>query len=289
MSLRPSRSNTHESFCLRSKGLPGEEKISVCDALSHLHDMEASFSNIVEYLTTKVNNIHAHVPRETTFAILEPLKGSAGNFIAPVANAWINASGIVDYFARCLHPPPGRARYQSVRQNTQMARDALPLLDATIVRIETPLTAQIQRLINQESHFLKWPSPELVDLLDDLPQLLSALRYYCCLTMQYLNVIENFIVCLDDFFSDERRGREFGRRPEFVRGLSTLAGIMEKSHWLVWRHSGVLCGKSDRAWIRQSYLYRDQFESEIRAERLQLLLCVFVLALIFLGVYIICK
>ncbi len=111
----------------------------MCDALSHLHDMEASVFNIMNHLITQVNNIDSPDSRENTFAILEPLNDSALDFITPVVNAWSDTT-VVKYFARHLCPPLETYfesdRYQSVRWNTQRAREVLPYLDATIVRIE---------------------------------------------------------------------------------------------------------------------------------------------------------
>lgn len=195
-----------------------------------------------------------------------------------VVNAWDDTT-VVKYFARHLCPPLETYfesdRYQSVRWNTQRAREVLPYLDATIVRIEAPLTAQLRRLKYQESRFLKWPpwsspSPKLVNLLDNLPQTLSALRYYCRQTMQYLDAIEGFVVCLNDFFSDERLATAFGRHRKFVEALHDLADIVEKSQEAARHHPGVLWCNKDRDWVHRSRIYQGLDASVNRVHKIML-------------------
>ncbi|KAK0436689.1 hypothetical protein EV421DRAFT_2021926 [Armillaria borealis] len=273
-----------------SEGAFGSKPLSMCDAFSHLHDMEAYVFNIMDHLITQVNNIDNPDSRENTFAILEPLNDSALDFITPVVNAWDDTT-VMEYFADHLRPPPGTCfdsdRYQSVRWNTQRAREVLPYLDATIVRMEAPLTAQLRKLKDQKSRFLKWPpwsspSPELVNLLDNLPQTLSALRYSCRQTMQYLDAIEGFVVCLNDFFSDERRAAAFGRRREFVEALHDLADIAAKSQEAARYHPGVLWYYKDRESIHRSRILQGLDASVNRDHKIMLSIFFCVVSIVIL-------
>ncbi len=79
-----------------------------------------------------------------------------------------------------LRTPFARKSSISVRAVDYSNRKGRSFFDATIVRIEAPLTAQkLQRSIDQEPRFLDWLLPELMDLLYDFPHLLSGPRCYC--------------------------------------------------------------------------------------------------------------
>ncbi|KAK0442996.1 hypothetical protein EV421DRAFT_1736045 [Armillaria borealis] len=270
-----------------------KERLPVYDTLRCLYDMEASVFHIVDYLMTKVPTC-APDSQETSLTILKPLNDSAVDFLIPVVKAWSDASEVVHCFASCLHPLAEMScaadHYHSMRQNVQIAREVLPFLDGTIISIEAQLIAELQRLSDKESqiHSLQccsWsslPSPALANLLVDLPQLLYALRHYCRSVLQYLSIIESFVVHLNDFFSDKRRAGAFGRHEEFVKGLNNFAEVMDKSQQYAWRHPYVLEWKAERS-CRHYLIPKDQSTG---VDRLQILVILLILSPPIIMIYL---
>ncbi len=118
--------------------------------------------------------------------------------------------------------------------NTQRARDAFPLLDATLVTAEAPLIAELRGPSDLESliRTLKrfpWSSSMRVDLLDDLPQLISTLRNYCQGAMCYFNIAEGLVVRLHDFCNDKVLVETLERRGEVGRSLHDLSQFASDS------------------------------------------------------------
>ncbi len=88
--------------------------------------------------------------------------------------------------------------------------------------------------------------------------------------MQYLDAIEGFVVCLNDFFSDERLATAFGRHRKFVEALHDLVDIVEKSQEAARHHPGVLWCNKDRDWVHRSRIYQGLDASVNRVHKIML-------------------
>lgn len=249
------------------------------DALDGLRDMEASVFHSANYLITQVT-ICTPFQEKAMLAIFEPFHDAVVDFLNPVIEAWSDVPYVVSFFASLLHQPTPDPEetswigeiYHSIRLNAQSARSCLPILCTAIVRVKDPLLNQLRGPCGLEQllRTSKWlgTSSTRVDILDSLPQLLFEFRIYCERTMRYLNVIEQYIVGLHNFCSDEGRIRALNGREEISRRLYDLSqfavDIMQHAPY----HSSKLGWKGSEVPVRSDYKGRRHLREDSTFSRI---------------------
>ncbi|KAK0216155.1 hypothetical protein IW262DRAFT_200327 [Armillaria fumosa] len=164
---------------------------SMQEAIDGLRDMETSLFHTVNYLITQVA-ICAPSRKETSFTTLEPLRDGAVDFIGPAVEILTNLPAVIDYFSCALRSEPipesssayVAKLYRAMLSNAQLVRDACPPLSAAILSVEAPVITELRGFYGLEAFlraltWLPWSSSMRVDLLDNLPQLVSAIHSYC--------------------------------------------------------------------------------------------------------------
>ncbi|KAK0216084.1 hypothetical protein IW262DRAFT_1397848 [Armillaria fumosa] len=233
------------------------------DALKGLHDMEASVFHYINYLITQVTTC-APFHKKATLAIFEPLRDAVVDLLNLVIEAWSHVAPVISYFASLLERPVTASEssciageYHSMRLNAQLARRYITLLDATISSVQAPLLDHLRGSCGLEPllRALKWhgTSSTRVDILDNLPQLLSEFHNYCQRTVRYLDIIEHFVVGLHDFFCDEGSVRALTGREDICRRLDDLSEFAAKSIQYAHDHPYVLGLKGWKVSVRPDY------------------------------------
>ncbi|KAG7442037.1 uncharacterized protein BT62DRAFT_1010819 [Guyanagaster necrorhizus] len=187
----------------------------------------------MNYLITQVA-ICAPSQKPTTFAVLEPLRDAAVDFLHPLVEAWKFMWSVMDFNSCILRDEPlsewkswfYAKLYASMRLNIQHARDVFPLLEATIDNAEAPLMTElrgsyIHELMLRMLKCFPCSSFMRVDLLDDLPQLISDLRSYSQGTMRCFNIAEGIVVRLHEFCSHKELVEE--EREEIGKSLHNMS------------------------------------------------------------------
>ncbi|KAK0190249.1 hypothetical protein F5146DRAFT_1137094 [Armillaria mellea] len=257
------------------EGAPKDHLLSMREAIDSLHDMESSFFHAMNYLITQVA-ICVPSRQPTTFAILEPLCDAAVAFLHPLVKSWTFMSTILDYCSCVLADQPvGEGMlllngefYDSMRLNAQRVRDTFPLLDATLVTTEALLIAELRGPYGLESLLcilkrLPWSSSMRVDLLDDLPQLISTLHSYCQGAMRYFNIAEGLVIRLHDFCNNKVLVEALERHGEVGRSLHDLSQFASDSTMHSSSHALDLGHRGRRLWVRQDYMGREYLRRDI--------------------------
>ncbi|PBK69602.1 hypothetical protein ARMSODRAFT_1018984 [Armillaria solidipes] len=243
------------------------------DALDGLRDMEASVFHSTNYLITQITTC-TPFQEEATLAILKPLRDAVVDFLNPVVEAWSHVAPVVSYLASLPAPPSSwiAGKYYSMRLNAQSARNRLSNLDAVVASVEAPLLDQLRGPwgLEQLLRVLKWlgTSSTRVDILDSLHQLLLEFHTYCVRTMRNLDVIEQFVVGLHDFFSDEDRVRALNSREEVCRRLHDLSRFATKSMQDAPSHLYMLGLKGSEVSVRSDYKGRGHLREDSTFSRI---------------------
>ncbi|KAG7442026.1 uncharacterized protein BT62DRAFT_1041159 [Guyanagaster necrorhizus] len=198
----------------------------------------------------------------------EPLRDTAVDFLHPLVDAWEFMWNIMDYYSCVLRDRPvgkgiplfNAQPYDSMQLNAQCARDVFPLLDAAIFNAEAPLLTELQGSYGLEPmlcmlKWLPWSSSMRVDLLDDLPQLISALRSYSQGTMRYFNISEGLVVRLHEFCSDQELVATLEGRGEVGKSLrNNMSQYVRDSTMHTSSHAFDLRPKGRKLWVRTDYM-----------------------------------
>ncbi len=243
------------------------------DALDGLCDMEASVFHSTNYLITQVTTCPPF-QEKATLTIFEPFRDAVVDFLIPVVEAWSHVAPVVSYLASLPAPPSSwiAGKYYSMRLNAQSARSRLSNLDEVVASVEVPLLDQLRGPWGLEQLFrvLKWLgiSSTRVDILDSLHQLLLKFRAYCVRTMRYLDVIEQFVVGLHDFFRDDGRVRALNEREEVCRRLHDLSRSATKSMQYAPSHPYMLGLKGSEVSVRSDYKGRGHLREDSAFSRI---------------------
>ncbi|KAK0476172.1 hypothetical protein IW261DRAFT_1492337 [Armillaria novae-zelandiae] len=236
------------------------------EAIDDLRDMEASLFHSVNFLITQVA-ICAPSRKETSLATLEPLRDAAVDLIRSVVAILTNLPAVIDYFSCALGSQPipesssayAAELYRAMLSNAQLVRDAFPALNAAILSIEAPLITELRGSYGLETFlrtltWLPWSSSMRVDLLDNLPQLISAIHSYCRGAMRYLDTVVEFTVRLGDFISDEKRVGALEGRENIAKGLGDLGRSALRNMGYIGIHPHGLGQKGQALRVKTEYM-----------------------------------